>query len=375
MTEVRLVPSESTPSRSAFVDTRALPLSGPPVDIGMPAYLRPHFISEAIESVLAQTYTKWRLVVSENGPGGSEVEAVVRQYTSDPRVRYIATGRNLGPAANWTRLLQGGRAPYFTLIQDDDKWDPEFLARRVAFLEANPSCGFVFAGERKIDQNGRRIAIERTPALPIRDIADVLPGGVYSPREFVESMYRYRLGGIHTPAICSLGVMSRRSAVDAVGAVFDDAYPFFCWDVELYLRMALRFPTGFMAIRDGIQRIHHPSITSESNFDGEYWIRYQEYHADWFRRELPGLQLPPECDEIVADAHIMAALDALERGDRRRCARHLRSALRRCPRYVANPRLAAGAAGLVLGRRGAGLIARIRAARHTRNAEISYEQE
>ena len=341
----------------------------------MPAYRRPHFISEAIESVLAQTYTNWRLVVSENGPGGGEVEAVVRQYTSDPRVRYIATGRNLGPAANWTRLLQGGSAPYFTLIQDDDKWEPEFLARRVAFLEANPSCGFVFAGERKIDQDGREIAIERTPALPIRDIADVLPGGVYSPREFIESMYRHRLGGIHTPAICSLCVMSRRSAVDAVGAVFDDAYPFFCWDVELYLRMALRYPTGFMPIRDGIQRIHHPSITSEINFDGEYWTRYQEYHADWFRRELPGLQLPPESDEIAADAHIMAALDALERGDRRRCARHLSSALRRCPRYVANPRLAAGAAGLVLGRRGAGLIARIRAARHARNAEISYEQE
>ena len=50
-------------------------MSAPLVDLGMPAYLRPHFIAEAIESVLAQTHTNWRLLVSENGPGGGEVEA------------------------------------------------------------------------------------------------------------------------------------------------------------------------------------------------------------------------------------------------------------------------------------------------------------
>lgn len=340
----------------------------------MPAYRRAQFIGGAIESVLAQTYTNWRLVVSENGPGGDDVEAVVRQYTSDPRVRYVATGRNLGPAANWTRVLQAGTAPYFTLIQDDDIWDPEFLARRVAFLEANASCGFVYAGERRIDQDGRSIAAEQTRSLPARDVADVLPEGIYSPREYIESMYRYKLGGIHTPAICSLGVMSRRSALEAVGAVFDDKYPFLYWDVDLYLRMALRFPTGFMSIRDASVRIHHPSITSEHQFDGEYWIRYHQYHGEWFLRELPGLRLPRQYDEIFAEVYIMAALDALERGDRRKCARYLASAVRRCPSSIANPRVAASAAGLALGRRGVSLIARARAARRVRSRELSYEQ-
>jgi glycosyltransferase involved in cell wall biosynthesis len=350
----------------------------------MPAYRRPQFIAEAIESVLAQTYTNWVLVVSENGPGGGPVEAVVRQYTSDPRVHYVATGHNLGPAANWTRLLQAGKAPYFTVIQDDDKWDPEFLGRRVAFLEAHPSCGFVYAGERKIDRHGRKIAVGRTPSLPADDVADVLPEGIYSPREYIQSLYRYKIGGIHTPSICSLGVMSRRSALEAVGAVFDETYPFLYWDVELYLRMALRFPTGLMAIKDATQRIHHPSITSEhssgvtsvggAGFDGEYWIRYHEYHGEWFRRELPGFRLPRQYDEIFAEAYIMAALDALERGDRRSCARHLRSAIRRDPTSIANPRVAACAAALVLGRRGADLVSRARAARRLRSAEISYEQ-
>jgi glycosyltransferase involved in cell wall biosynthesis len=349
--------------------------SDPLVDLGMPAYRRTEFIGEAIDAVLAQTYSNWRLVVSENGPGGGEVEAAVAPYTSDPRISYTATGENLGPAANWTRVLQAGTGPYYSLIQDDDLWDPGFLARRVAFLEDHPSCGFVYSGDRQIDQRGRTIVAEKTRSLQSHNVADVLTGGVYSPREYITAMYRNKLGGIHTPAICSVGVMSRRSALEAVGPVFDANYPFVSFDVELYLRMALRFPIGFIPVKDAAQRIHDASITSGLQcYDGEYFVRFQEYHGRWFERELPGLELPRQYGELVADAHLIAALDALERGDRRECAGHLRSALRSTPRAIAKPRLAASAAGLALGRRGVGLLARARAARRRSSGQLSYEQ-
>jgi glycosyltransferase involved in cell wall biosynthesis len=338
------------------------------VDIGMPAYRRPQFIGEAIESVLAQTHTEWQLVVSENGPGGGEVEAVVQRYTHDPRVRYVATGQNLGAAVNWNNVLQAGDGPYFTLIQDDDTWEPTFLATRVAFLEEHPACGFVFSGERKIDQHGREIPVDEAPSLPKHDISEVLPQGVYAPREFLTAMYRYKLGGIHTPAMASTGVMSRRSALDAVGAYFDADYPFLCWDIELYTRMALRFPTGFLALQDGAQRLHHPSITTEENsFDGEHWMRFHAYNGEWFRRALPGFELPREYHEVYSEAYIMSALDALERGDRRKCAGYLRRALRHSPSALLNPRVAAAGGGLMLGRHGAQLLSRARAAKHRRN--------
>jgi glycosyltransferase involved in cell wall biosynthesis len=354
----------------------AEPSSRPTVDIGLPAYCRPQFIGEAIESVLAQTYTDWRLLVSENGPGGGEVEAAVRPYTSDPRIEFGATGENLGPAANWTRLVRAGSAPYFSLIQDDDKWDPDFLATRVRFMERHRECAFVYAGERKMDQNGREIAVELTPSLPVRDVADVLPEGIYQPREFVRAMYDYKLGGIHPPAICSLGVMSRRTCLEAVGAVFDENFPFLYWDVELYMKMAIRYPVGFMAIKDATQRIHHPSVTSENRFDGEHWIRYHAYHGEWFTRELPGFKLPRGYYEVCADAHMMAALDALECGDRRKSARYLRKAVRLAPSYsLANPRVTAGAAGLLLGHRVRRLLARVRAARQARSDQLVYADE
>jgi GT2 family glycosyltransferase len=345
----------------------------PAVDVGMPAYRRPEFIPEAIESVCAQTHTNWRLVVSENGPGGGEVEAAVRPYTRDGRIRYVATGRNLGAAANWTRVIQMGSAPYVTLIQDDDAWDPDFLARRVAFLERHSSCGFVFSGERKMDRDGREVSVERTRSLPVKDVSEVLAEGVYMPQEFVPTMYRHQLGGIHTPAICSGGVMSRRSALQAVGAFFDESYPFLFWDVELYLRMALRFPTGFLAVRDIRQRLHHPSLTSEAAFDGEHWIYYHDYHGEWMRRDLPGVRLPRQFDELRSQAYVMAALDALERGNRRKCARYLNSAIRSYPGSLLNHRVAAGATLLLLGGRGARALGRARTALRRRSDELVYE--
>jgi len=357
--------------------TRTMPQrtsSEPAVDVGMPAYRRADLIGGAIESVLAQTHTNWRLVVSENGQGGGEVEAAVRAYTDDPRIRCVATGRNLGPAANWTRLIQTGSAAYVTLVQDDDVWDQDFLASRVRFLESNRSCAFVFSGERMMDRDGREVAVERTRSLAARDVSEVLAEGVYAPEEFFREMYRHRLGGIHTPSISSGGVMSRRSALESVGPFFDDTLPFLFWDVELYMRLALRFPTGFLAARDVAQRIHHPSITSESKFDGERWIRYHDYYGKCIRRALPGIRLPRQFNQLRADAYIMAALDAIEQGDRWRCGRRLRSAVRAYPPALINPRITAGAIALLLGERAARTLGRTRDSFHRRSETLAYEQ-
>lgn len=344
------------------------------VDVGMPAYKRPHFIAGAIESVLAQTHTDWRLHISENGPGGGEVEDAVRPFLGDPRISFSPTGENLGAPANWTRTMQLGSAPYFSVLQDDDKWEPEFLARRVDFMERHPEVGFLFSGERKMDQDGREIVADQVRALPDSDVSDVLATGVYSPHEFLDAMYRHGLGGIHTPSICSVGVMSRRTALEAVGPYFDADYPFLYWDVDLYLRMALKFPTGFLAVKDGIQRLHHPSLTSENDFDGEYWVKWHQYHGEWFRRELPGVELGRGYDEVFSEAYIMAALDALEAGDRRKGATYLRRALRRNQRALLNPRVAIGALGVIAGEPGARALTKIRAARRVSSEKLVYEK-
>ena len=155
--------------------------------------------------MLAQSYPNWRLLVSENGPGGGEVEDAVRAYTersTDPLCRHRP---NLGPPANWTRLLQAGSAPYFTVIQDDDVWDPGFPRQRGSFLERHPSCGFVFSGERMIDHDGREIAVEQTRALADQGRLRDLAGGRVRAHELLPAMYRHRLGRDPHAGISSVG--------------------------------------------------------------------------------------------------------------------------------------------------------------------------
>jgi len=77
---------------------------------------------------------------------------------------------------------------------------------------------------------------------------------------------------------------------------------------------------------------------------------------------------------VYADAYIIAALDALERGDRRKGATYLRRAVRRDQRALLNPRIAIGAVGVLAGSHGASTLARVRAARRRSSERLVYEQ-
>ena len=169
-------------------------MSNPLVDIGIPTN-RPRYLDEAIRSVLAQTFESWRLTISDNGSGNDEIRAVVEPYLSDPRVRHVATGGELTAPQNATRALQAGDARFVALLHDDDRWDAGFLARRVTFLESNPTCGFVFSHCKFIDEAGR-VVFRLT--IPLR-------AGVQPRRAFLRALYRRNL-----IAMPSLGDPARR---------------------------------------------------------------------------------------------------------------------------------------------------------------------
>ena len=212
------------------------------VDVGIPTFGEPTFLAEAIESVLGQTLTEWRLTISENGPGSPEVAAVVEPFLSDPRVRFVQTGSNLGAARNWSRLIQTGRAPYVAILNDDDVWGPGFLARRVAFLAEHPGCAFVFSAIDHIDETG---------AVIDRSVVD-LREGVQPRGPFLRALYVYQI-------VSSQASVVRRAALEAVGAEFVPNILFF--DIEMLFRLAVRFDVGFLGDPDAQWRIHASQIT------------------------------------------------------------------------------------------------------------------
>jgi len=312
------------------------------VDIGIPAHGRARFLVAAIESVRAQTFDDWHLTIREDGPGGL-VEAV-RPYLSDPRIEFVASGAPVGAAANATWLLGRGTAPYVAVLHDDDCWDPAWQQRRVAFLERHPECGFVFSTFREIDARGRALGERRQGLSP----------GVLQPRRLAAELIEDNIVGPTTPLI-------RRSALEAVGARFDPNFPT-VYDYDLVVRLALRFPAGYLGLCDSSWR-RHGNQSSFRNYDREpEYRRFLERFAVRLERELPEPRLtePMKRRRLGAWLRYMG-LNAIEWGDRRKARRLLLRAVLADPRELVNPKLVVGAVASTTGNTGSRILAGARA--------------
>lgn len=327
----------SPPSRSSV----ELSPSAARVDVGIPTYGRPTYLAEAIESVLAQTFSAWRLTVSDNGPGGGEAAAVVARYDSDPRVNYAVTG-GVPMRENWTRCIQAGSAPYVALLADDEYWDPEFLANRVVFLDANPACGLVFSNSRAVDDRGRELAPR----------AHRVSEGLHPPLDFVPRLFEDQL-------IPATPVMVRRAAYEAVGPAFSDHSELM--DYEMWLRIALRYPIGYLAVTDCAGRFHAASVTSRSKALGLGRLRFLDHAESLIQRDLPGLVLPAGLRRRRrARFLVTCALDAVEEGSEHAARRYLRAAVRVYPSSLLDPRVPAALTALAGGERGRRMLSTLR---------------
>jgi hypothetical protein len=300
------------------------------------------YIHEAIESVLAQTRKDWTLLISENGAPGGKLERDLKEhYLSDPRIGYQAIGADLSAATNHTLLITKGDAPYVGILHDDDRWDPEFLDRRVDFLERHPECGFVFSGNYEIDSQSRRTL----------DSKLWLSEGVYEPREFVPELLRHNIIGMPT-------LLVRRSAYEAVGEAFDENTTYF--DYTMWLRLAFKFPVGYLPVRDAGYRVHDTQITMTAKGRGEMQVALFDY-VDGLLAESPELA-PDErwLKRRRAGAHLSAALDHLEDGERGPARADVEQALRTYPPVAVDPRTPLALLGFVGGKPGRDLIRRAR---------------
>lgn len=107
----------------------------PTISIGMPTFNGERFIERAIDSVLAQTFGDFELIISDNASTDRTADICARYARSDPRVRYIRQSENGGASLNFTYVLAQARAPYFCWVADDDERNPEFFARLLARME------------------------------------------------------------------------------------------------------------------------------------------------------------------------------------------------------------------------------------------------
>jgi TPR repeat protein len=125
----------------------------PWVTVGIPAYNSAGTIARAIRSVQAQSFRRWRLIVSDDASQDGTADLCERLIAGDPRITLVRQPQNLG-YMNFGYLVGAARTPYFAWLAGDDLWHPAFLETCVAVLAARPDavsavpmCDFVEGAE------------------------------------------------------------------------------------------------------------------------------------------------------------------------------------------------------------------------------------
>jgi len=123
------------------------------------------FLKQAIDSVFAQTFADWELIIV-NDASPEQISAIVEEYT-DPRIRYYENSANMGkdnPAANWNRCLELAKGKFFCLLCDDDCYEPSFLDEMLALADRYPNVSVFRSGGKIISGTGE--VLDYYPSAP-----------------------------------------------------------------------------------------------------------------------------------------------------------------------------------------------------------------
>ncbi len=124
------------------------------VTIGVPAYNAGRYLPQALDSLLAQTYTDLEIVVSDNA-STDDTGDIAREYAArDPRVRYSRNPENIGAGRNFIRCVELARGELFRWASADDLSAPTFVERCVEVLDANPDVVQAYPRVTLIDSHG-----------------------------------------------------------------------------------------------------------------------------------------------------------------------------------------------------------------------------
>ena len=185
----------------------------PVVSVVIPLYNARDVIRDTIESVFGQTYHDYEIVVIDDGSTDGSGE-VLRAYGD--RLRYIQQP-NGGVAQARNRGIAASRGRYIALLDHDDLWEPEKLAKQVAILDARSEVGMVVTDVAHIDRTGR----------PMHQF-----GPAYQPQhEFARLFVQ---GFVPTPS----ATLIRKSVLEAIGGFDEQFNSAGMDDHELWTRIA-----------------------------------------------------------------------------------------------------------------------------------------
>jgi glycosyltransferase involved in cell wall biosynthesis len=225
------------------------PQSAPVFSVVIPAYNAARHIGEALDSVFAQTFNDYEVIVVNDGsPDTVELEKLLQHHMH--RIVYIRQQNN-GPGGARNAAIMRSTGEYIAFLDSDDKWLPEHLADMMNVLRGDPTLDLVYADAVNFGDPtlAGRTSMEMNP-----------PEGVPNFESLIEEK---------CSVICSCAV-ARRQALIEVG-MFDENLTH-GEDFDLWLRLAYRGARiDYLRKIHSQRRIHHGSLTANPihSFEGQ----------------------------------------------------------------------------------------------------------
>lgn len=141
------------------------------VKVLVPTYRRPRLLARALASLRAQTHADWSAEVRNDAPDDPAPAALVASL-ADPRIVCVNHPRNLGAVETFNRCYASGPEPFLALLEDDNAWEPGFLARLLAVLAGHPAASAVWC-DQHLD--------EETEGGEVRPLGRTVHNGVSGP--------------------------------------------------------------------------------------------------------------------------------------------------------------------------------------------------
>ncbi|HEY8580871.1 MAG TPA: glycosyltransferase family 2 protein [Beijerinckiaceae bacterium] len=236
--------------------------SAPTVTVVIPLYNAARWISLSLACALRQTFDDFEVVVVDDG--STDDGGRIAAGFADPRVRVIRQ-ENRGLAGARNTGVRNARGRYVALLDADDLWTPDKLARHVAHLDAEPTVGVSFSWSAMIDEAGRALGMAQRPR----------PGAVDAAHVFCRN-----------PVGNGSAAVIRRAALDDI--VFrDPGHGEACWfdetfrqseDIECWTRMAATTRWRFACVPAPLTlyRVNRDGLSANVEAQFATWTRFRQ---------------------------------------------------------------------------------------------------
>lgn len=209
------------------------------VSVVMSVYNGQKYLSEAIESILNQTYTNFEFIIIDDGSTDNSLEIVQKYAKEDDRIRVIVNEKNIGLAKSLNKGIALARGEYIARMDADDVSLPERFEKQVSFFKSNSNVGLLGTNIKVFSQVDHRLHTHRSYPLDDLDI-----------RWFM----------FFSPPFCHPTVMFRHSLVHKVEFFYSDHF-LTAQDYELWSRLLLHTSSSNLKEALLIYRIHDNQTT------------------------------------------------------------------------------------------------------------------